>query len=438
MELTSDIFTIYSQLAQRTQVWSLASASQKASTEKNVYVFPVPLETVISSILLFQETPDGYVIIPYTLLTPGTPFDDKKMAQVVVKKGALSYTGYLINLTDEMATITIKSGDNRTAEKVLRIRKYDTVETLANNISLRNYCLCINTSHAGSIMMTYLINNIEWKGNYTAILDLASSSIPLLRYNGEVKNLTSQVFTSTETYLVTGKVSQDLSRSERVYAANAMASVQRAPNNDSDNLTISALDEYTKYPVEGLRLEDKLSVDLFSKISLIARKIYINTLGQQSVDFGYRFKAPDFLPGGKVFVYTTGRNGNLLGSFLGTSNINESRENDEVDLALGSTTSIKVETQVQERNITEQESDMALEESSKEKLKLIDIKSKISNRNPEKVTLLLHHYIGTDYVLESTCTEQTQKNGILEYTLELEPNSEFEFNCQLKTGTRDH
>lgn len=406
MEITQDHLTIYPNFSQRQQSFSLSSGEK----------IKVPLldSTILKSLVAYQELEGEKVFLPYQIISPREAFDPKQKSEISVEKNGNTYEGILINKGDN--SVTILQLGNPAEEKILQIRKYDFLRRNRHLDPTQEY-LVISVEESDPITLNYLFNNLSWSGQYTIIIDQGedgtSSALPgtgrtaLLRFSALINNSTFETIETTGITLVSGKIKSVSSR-ESFKAVQA----------EKPELTT---DEYLTYDLEGLRLEDQTSIDLFLE-EIPVEKIYYNMIGQSSVTFGYRFIAPEDLPQGSAYVYNGSES--LVGSLLGSTNLPEKRKGEKVKLILGETTRIQVKTNLSEKGLNLVDGHPTEKE--------ITVHSSIINRTKEVRYLILQQFIGKHKIKSlKPHLKYEREKGLIKFNLQLNPHSERKFDYTL-------
>ncbi len=424
MELIADNTILYSDLGQRIQTWNPLNGH-----------IPIPATTNISSVMLFGENKESHVVLPYSIVYPPSYFSVSHHSIVTVRKNNVIYHGALYSIGDgkkRSVTLRMTTGN---AEKALTIYDYDTIEEIGSSPQHEDTIYIIpsqSTSQSSPMTITYLIDFLTWQSSYTVLLDSALETIVMLRLSAEITNSGSSQFTSAKTSLLAGSVRQGpaLARTPSVRKARASSMMQESvamavmPTEFSTSV---AVDEYLEFPIGPITVGsgETIPIELFTLTAISAKKIYFASLGDdKTITFGYRFISPRTLPSGTMIVYSTASTGELLGPFLGSTTINESREHDSVDLMLGSTSSIKIESNVESNpiDIIEKIGETEGPQGTKRKQEHLTMKAKITNRNKTNIVLILRRYIYDSRIISSTYTTgwtMTRKGPLVEFRGEM-------------------
>lgn len=429
MDLLADNMILYSDLGQKIQTWNPINGH-----------IPIPAHANISSIILFLEANDSHVVLPYSIIYPPGYFNVTHHPIVTVRKNNNTYHGTLHSRRDDkMRSITLRMMTGNT-EKAITIYDYDTIEETNSSrfaSSLPNhedtiYIIPTTSSPASSPMtITYLIDSLSWRSVYTVLLDTTTSTIAMLRLSAEITNSGVSSFTSAKTSLLAGSVRQGpalaMSRNAKSRASMAQSAMVMEVT-PTEFTTPRAIDEYLEFPISSITVGagETIPVELFTLTSISSKKIYFNSLGEnRSVSFGYRFSSPRTLPAGTMIVYSTGHTGELLGPFLGSTQISESREHDDIDMILGVTSSVKIESNIESSQISVSEG-----REEKKKQERLTMRAKITNRNPVDIFVILRRSIYDARIVSSSNTTgwtMTRKGPLIEYSGEvgggsLDPN----------------
>lgn len=437
---------IYNDLGQIIQQWSAETLLNSGGK------IHIPSSAQTNTLLLFGESSEQHVIIPYTFSYPTPLFSSSKRPLLNVKKGTAIYHGRLYAINDNSGrsiSLLVTAGDR---EKVVTIYDYDMVEELATNVdsskTIQVVPLLDGIGPLNNISITYLVNHLAWSGYYTLLLDIISSCIAVLRFNADATNSRGLPFFARKTLFVAGKVNNTIVSSETPMVRRAFAQVASAMTTSPDNEV--ALDEYIEYPYGPISIEPNAStpINLFTQTSIPCQKIYSATFGQRGITFSYRFVAPRILPAGNVVVYSTGKMKEVIGPFIGSSSIPETRLGQEVNLLMGATTSLKITTTVSslrdyipsEMNRTEEHT--SPDDATKKYTQII-LTAKLVNPTDKNALVVLHHHIGETRILS---TKMTPSDGVdwkiemspmfmLEFSRLIPPLSETSLQVELLTGS---
>ena len=423
MDLLVDRMILYSDLGQKIQTWS----------PTNEYI-PIPAHANISSVILFAEAEDSHVVLPYSIIRPPSYFNVTRHPIVTVRKNDTTYHGTLDSRRDDKtrsATLRIMTGDT---EKAITIYDYDTIEETSSfgdrlNTSFPNHEDTIyirpTLSTSSPLTITYLIDFLNWRSVYTVLLDTTTPTIAMLRLNAEITNSATFPFTSAKTSLLAGSVRQGpslaMSRSAKP-KASMIQSAMAMEVMPTEFTTSMAVDEYIEFPISSITIgaEETIPVEIFTLTDISTKKIYFISLGEdRSVSFGYRFSSPRTLPTGTMIVYSTGQTGELLGPFLGSTQVNESRKHDEIDMILGVTSSVKIESNIESRQVS------IVEGETKKTQEHLTMRAKITNRNPTNIFVILRRSIYDSRIVSSSNTTgwtMTRKGPVIEFSGEISPD----------------
>lgn len=439
---TSSVNTaiIYNNIGQIIQQWSAETLFDLGGK------INIPNSADTDTLLLFGESSEQHVLIPYTLNYPPSLFSASRRPLINVKKGTATYHGkFYANNNDNgnsrSISILVTAGDR---EKIITIYDYDMVEELGTNVdqmkTIQVIPLLDGIGTINNISMTYLVNHLSWSGYYTLLLDLTSLQIAVLRFNADAMNSRSLPFFARKTIFVAGKV--NTSSSERVPMAR-LSFTQVAMTTTTESAI--PLDEYVEYPYGPINVEPNAStpINLFTQTAIPCQKIYSAIFGQDGVTFGYRFVAPRTLPAGNVIVYSTGKMKEVIGPFIGSSSIPETRMGQDVDITMGSTTSLKITAIVSSSHCNIQsETEPMNEPIDDKKCRQTLLTAKLINTNDKTTFVILHYYIGESRILDNKITaldsvewKMERKLNQLEFSGILPSSSETWLNVELIIGS---
>lgn len=431
---------------------------QKFPQETKMVVLPKSVE--IASIVAVDS--DG-VILPFSYVpetTLGIALTDRSTGEKV--QAAVLKEGETIN-----GKILSLDGDNvmlMTGNQITNIREYDRVVVgISEDLTRPRLVL---DRYSRPFTLSYLLSSIAWTCVGTALIDNVKN-IMYLRLAGNITNNTESDIRA-QTILVSGEVNQYRGR-QYTYAENQVDATPRAliaasAPMRSQKVRSSMLEDYVKYEV-GDRLVRNQDIAELGTWQIPIIKLYVHqTNDNDLVRFGYRFVAPGFIPSCSLNVYSIDSNKELE-AYLGSNEIDESQKTDEVDIMLGESTILQC------KSLVVISSDMIVDdESTMHKFKLPtngftngqeeqqivkggkyiddrrwhiiteDLKVDIINHNDRPVSLVLKHFVGNKYLVETRCqTYKNRKNGFIEWYFEVPPKISLEprkenFTCQILTA----
>jgi hypothetical protein len=349
--------------------------------------------------------------------------DSGDRVQVTVVAGKTKTTGTIVRMDADTVTL-VSNGE------LILINGYDRLSLKAPNDYLRPRLLLANDS--APVTVSYLLSSIAWFCSGTAII---SNTTMHLRLSGTINNNTETDIRAT-VKLVAGDVRQNRDSSES-YPRSALASA--APQMRRETVATSLVEDYTSYDV-GARTIHSEDVAELGVWDIPVHKIYVHeTHSYDEVNYGYRFKATDFLPACNVNVYT-GKSG-PIGSYMGSGHIQESQKDDEVDLILGGSTIVQClsELVVDDVEITDEKLAKKYELTlgpRQWRLLTTELTTTISNTGSDPANLILRHFINDSRLVSIDCKEFKQrKNGYLEWLFQVPPERKNEkFVCTIVTA----
>jgi hypothetical protein len=428
-------------------VISIYSKSGHIVQNVNTNEVTLPKSADISSILVIDS--DGNVI-PFTYVpatTLGLSLVDKRTgdkAEVTVLKDGKTTKGKVLSMDEKNITLLI--GDD-----IVVVRKYDNVVVRASEETSRHKILLYENN--GTIKkISYLLSNIRWDCVGTALIDNNTRKM-YLRLAGNINNNTGSEL-SGKVFLISGEVYQSSKSNIGVYenemaVPRASMKLARAHPLQSERVTGTSVEDYVKYDVGARTLHNQEIAELgIWEIPIV--KLYVHkTSDNKVVKFGYRLTAPEFIPECSVNVFSI-NNEKDIDSYIGSSDIEESQKDDEIDLMLGETTLLKATSTIILSDV-EIPDDVAV---SKYQLKIPrkhhdriwhliteDLNVEIKNHNLVPGLLVIKHYIGSKRLINISCKSfKHRKNGYLEWYFEIPaaPNSTTPlveiFECQIITA----
>lgn len=419
---TDNLLTIYSNSGHMVQYLPQGANTNSAIT--------IPKSVNRSTIIVLAD--DGSVVdfqyLPATDLASAinNRVTGEKVA-VTVTKGEYEVTGTIVELGYDAITIA-KEGE------LIRINNYDRLTLTAGANYLRPR---LQFSRGQSpVTVSYLLNSIAWTCSGTAIID---GQTMYLRLSGTIKNTTETDIVAT-VKLVAGDVQQQSQVVNENYPRAMLASAPPASRMKRDTVETALVEDYTSYEVGPQTIRGEAVVEL-GVWNIPVHKLYTHDTGSyDAVNYGYRFKAVDFVPACVVNVYTTGEN-RPIGSYMGSGRVDEAQQGDEVDLTLGGTTVVQCTSEVVVNDVEITDA----QEATKYGLILRDrtwrlvttqLTTTIRNVGDLPANLLIRHFIGDSKLVSIDCKEFKQrKNGYLEWLFQIPPGSKEEkFVCTVVTA----
>jgi len=328
-------------------------------------------------------------------------------------------TGHISKINNDSIDITT---NKHNGSKTYRIKNYNILS--AHGTSNPDNIIKVNITNKNYddiLKLSYLFGNIGWNAHYKIIL--ANNGIKTFMLSATINNQNIEELKGHVT-LVAGSIS----RPQQNYQPRALMMVSETKMSQSISSDHGNFEEYYRYNIGERALCDKTTVDLVTCSNVESQKYYSHDVtSHNQVFYGYKFKAPTFLPTGKIYMYSEVEN-NLV--YSGTSQLTEYREGDDIDLMVNKTTQVQAKTNISvtgKKVITSGEDDNNKDQTYQ---KDITIDSMIKNKTDEEVLFILRYEIGNDK-LNSTDTEITRRgNGYLEWDIPLH-NTEHRISINL-------
>lgn len=394
----------------------------------NVNTIILPKSVDINSIFVINDQGEilSFSYIPETNI--GINLTDRntgEKVEITVTKDSQNITGKVISLNDHNVLL---SSNN----KLITIRNYDKVIVNVADDNTRPKII-LDENKGGEFTISYLLSNISWKCMGTALI---LNDKMFLRLTGSISNNTETDMTANLT-LVSGDVYQNYRYNNDNYEnvaprALAMTSSQKV---SSKSVNTSMLEDYVKYNVGKKTIHNKDIAEL-GTLEIPVNKIYIHeTRTKDTVNYGYRFIAPQYIPACDINVYNM-MDGNVEQyNFMGTNSIDESQKDDKIDLIIGNSTMLSCKSVITTSKIPLNEQP---ENDSGEKWYTIkeNLLVEIKNHNSKESILILKHYVGNKEIITTNCNQYKRtEDGFIEFTFNIPANTEKEtFSCEISTA----
>ena len=285
----------------------------------------------------------------------------------------------------------------------------------------------------------------------------------LLRLAGKIVNNTeSDIYADVS--LVSGDVYQHRNQhmNQHMNQDTVMYAQMSVKSNSvlRDEVQESMLEDYVRYEVgeQLLTTENVIELDVWD---INADKLYIHkTNSTDTVQFGYRVVAPGFIPACSVNVFK--QEEDSIGGYLGSSQIDESQEGEDINLMLGTSTKLQCTSQIVVEKVQTVD-DVGVEDNVKtEDIKTKDIKTEnnettdvyshvsnkrwmyvttkltteITNYNTTDSNLSIKHYRGSDHLISVSQQNSKREEGYLEWYFSIPPTQESSqtFICEIVTA----
>lgn len=415
--------TIYSRSAHIVQKWP-----------KDTTSIMLPKSTDISSIVAIDLNGK---ILPFSYIPPTDLYGSlthrntgEKVSAAVIKNGEI-IKGDIVSMDSDNIILTSNNG-------LINIRHYDQVSISTKYNGSRPHLNLDKTTVP--LTLSYIVSDISWSCIGTALIDDKAHML-YLRFSGWIiNNLESDI--QAQVALVSGHVNQG---HKTRHMESAMATFS-APMS-SPQVNMGLLEDYVKYDIGQKLIRNQNMVEL-GTWSFSVDKLYVhNTQDANTVTFGYRFTAPDFIPMSTINVYAIDSEQNI-DSYLGTQNIDESQKGDDVDLILGQTTLLKCKSTVLPTDdfvvsdlATARKYNLPIESKSEGQALHVTtemLNVELENRTGTNIILLLKHYIGSKSLVNIKCPQApTRQQGFLEWYIKLAPQTKtgiLTFSCEIVTA----
>lgn len=425
---------------------------QKYLQQTRAIILPKSVE--ISTIIAIDH--DGK-IIPFTYIPETTVemaltnrFTGEKVNASIIK-GDRTINGKVISKDADNITLI-------TNNQITNIRDYDQLtvdideDFTRPRLSIENFVFD-DIEKMKYWTLSYLISDISWTCIGTALID-NNNNIMYLRLAGNITNNT-ECDIDAETTLVSGEIYQNRKKSSRQRTFTPQALM--ATNDTPTEVYTSMLEDYTKYFI-GNKIIHNQDIAELGATSVPIIKFYVHKTSEKNiVKFGYRFIASEHIPSCSINVYSI-NNGqgayNEIDSYLGSNEINEAQKSDEVDIILGESTMLQCDSNIivsndfivsdeataQQFNLPPDAFNKNQNNQNNQNWHIIteDLTVKITNHNTKLSSLILKHYVGDKFIVETKCQPyKKRENGFIEWYLQIPPKISLEKNaffCQIVTA----
>jgi hypothetical protein len=399
-----------------------------------INMIPLPETADLSTVIVLDDRKN---VVPFTYIPVSNLRDTLTLFekdQIIVNKGNATYTGKVLSIGDN--TITLMQDG-----KLTKIVGYDSLTAQIPYDLSRSH---IHLQTTQPVTVSYLIDQISWDCQGTALINEQTETISL-RLAALIQNETGSILKGT-VRLIAGNIYKPaqyhMMRSQSMMSSAAQS---LAPLEEKQADT-ALLEDYTAYSAGTMVIEKKALAEL-AIYNFPAQKIYINEIGERQVRYGYRFRAPDFLPHCTVNAYASagaGRAGDSpIGAYLGGSVLRESQKGEERDLLIGESGRVRCETklEIEERTLdNETLTHLNLKESpSGDKLMIVSFGMTIINSTDKEALVLIRYRIGNRYLAALNCgaIKMERKVGYLQWYLQVparrgETEGRIPFACMLQ------
>ena len=358
----------------------------------------------ISSLRLYSQ---GNHLLPLEVITPSQKESITPHKQVVVIKRGETYNGILQSFNDHTVSLILKTG------MVAVVRDYDIIiyrdiKDLYTIISgppglLKYQTSALGWECRGDVFLTQ-DNNLSHLTVYAVI-----NNIQQLAEDQDIKQL----------ILISGKIPVEeqptLSKQSFTQAQLPMAAMSMRMG----EVETPTFQDYMTFPLNLKHLNPGHTyLPLLSFPLTKSQRVYFYNLQkeQSPVQVGYIFDAPQNFPSCRVNVH------DASGMFIGTSQLEEKRKDENVRMYLGETSTILTKTYSTTENIPIKGNTLWSDTK-------VSITSQVKNTGENKETVIARYYVGRSKISQASCKMMLTDDGYLEYTLILQPNEEKNFNC---------
>lgn len=398
-----DRFIIYSNFGQRVSSWDVSSAT-------GGYTIPILQSADLDSLIVYNSKGD----IDYDLIqnTPLFTVGDEVAVYGEVGAYAKHVIGIITYINDDHIEITSK--DEKGEKRTYRITEYKqlAIKKLSDDQSK----ISVNLSELDKLNISYMFGKVGWSANYNIVLE--DDNIKTFKLTGKVYNKNNDELNG-DIVLVAGNVSSPV---PDVHQPMALRSIPQAEQNEGMNEGMS--DEYHHYHIGSYLIDMNKNIKLLSINDIESNKYYFHVVTTKDrVEYGYQLKAPKFLPKGKVYLYN--KHGEDI-IYVGTTQMKEHQENDDVNLTLGNTSKIQIESHVTSTSLDQDNKDNKNNQNKSE----IIITSTIENHNDTKSNIILKYYVGRNKIISSTYKYEFKKDHV-QWKIALNPKEKTVFENKL-------
>ena len=425
-------------------VQSYDAGTNRVTLPKSVEIDSIVVIGSGGTVVPFSYVPETNIGVALVRRSTG----DK--ADVTVIKGDKTIEGKILSLGSQDVTV-ITDGE------ISNIREYDQVSVSTTEDYTRPH-LVINWN--APFTLSYLLSSISWSCVGTALID-NQNNMMYLRLAGNIVNNTESDI-NADTVLVSGDVYQSRNTPRSHFESSVYSSdtaMSKSASKSEKRVERSLLEDYMKYNVGNRTIHPKDVAELGTS-SFPVIKFYIHeTNGDDTVRFGYRFTATEFIPSCSLNVYSID-DGYNIDSYLGSNEIGESQKNDDIDVILGESTMLQCKSEIVVSDAVVPDEQTATRynlplDSFKQKQQgagnvenrdsnwyiiTEDLKVEITNNNKNPSSLILRHYVGNKKLVSLNCqTYKERKNGYIEWYFQIPPKSgdnpqKDTFTCQILTA----
>nr|QBK91433.1 MAG: hypothetical protein LCPAC302_00530 [Pithovirus LCPAC302] len=368
--------TVYPNFGQRLSIYNIDDIN-------GVHSIHIMKSSKTDSLILYKTDKDIIETVDYEFVPGKDAFSVGN--EVAVSENIGQYPKYTIGKIVSMNDDTIDLFSDIDGIHSYKITDYKQI-SVKERTTDGKISITINENDKGNIILSYLFNDIGWRAQYNIIL--SDDKIKIMKLVGIIHNKTNESI-SGNINLVAGDFPNTL------FSSDSMRSDENLERSVEGNV----FDEYYRYRLGSLCLEDKTSITLSTMTDLSTEKFYQHNVSSgNKVNVGYRFNAPNYLPTGPVCLYKTHKKDIR---YMGSGYIDEKQKDDVVDIILGTTTNVKINSIVTLTNLDDNR-------------KSVNIVSSISGGNTQDI--VLRYYVGKSNVI-SVDVEPIRKIDYLEWNI---------------------
>ena len=400
-----DRFIIYSNFGQRVSSWDVSSATGN-------YTIPILQSADVDSLIVYNSEGD----IDYELKQGNTLFGVGDEVAVYGEIGA--YANHVIGTITYISNdyIEITSSNENDSNRTYRIKKYKQLAIKKRSDDQSK--ITVNLSEINKLNLSYMFGEVGWSANYNIVLE--DDNIKTFKLVGKVYNNNGNELDG-DIVLVAGNVSSPVTDVHQTTAVRSMSMSER-----TEGMNEGMSDEYHHYHIGSHLIDKNKNIKLLSIDNIESKKYYFHVVTTKNrVEYGYQLKAPNFLPDGKVYLYN--KHGEDV-IYVGTTQMKEHQEGDDVELVLGNTSKVQVESHV--TSVSLDDYDQENHKKNNDKRSEINIMSTIENHNDNKANIILKYYVGRNKILSSTYKYELKKDHI-QWKITLNPKEKAVFENKL-------
>lgn len=499
--IKEDVLTVYKSSGRRLQ-------QIRVPTKTSQTIIDLPSTFIKSSVVVMFE---DLRIVPHDIKSSQLIMNMPSGLVVVEGKDGMEHEGTLESLSGTEAIIR-----ERETSALIHIPNFKSINFEKRFVSRK-------------VTLSYLLGGLSWQAKHTLLIDPNTSRVVVFKTMALVHNNTGVIFNLTSLKLGIGdpapmssayganfaeeyeeehleskrasprrmmKMSASAHPASLMAMAPSASAIASAPMPtevyESNTVENDGVEDYEFIDIGPQTLGDHGRFDILSLADIPIRKIYFyeirnTSLGSNtSIDFGYKMVIPKdtHIPSGEIVIYSFDKENNKFGTYLGKSNIKEQFQQDEMDIKLGTTNLVRVQTtvnEVEEDKFHDEDVDIDLEDADFEttnfdshqlqsllnlerkarsargggslppKIKLSDInvllkkdvpkikhttiESTFTNNSAKSPAYVIASFPVPyrEKILDMTCKYSRIKNGMMEFNLVIPPSKTLPFHCEITT-----